>query len=91
MDYAIAFLFVFSAFCLGGTLALAIHSKAFNLGRHSAWEDKNNAKPTDPAKLTPAKVVAPGPEGPPIYSPKEPLASAGGPFDEVPVHVETSL
>ena len=86
---ALAFTIILFA-VLVATLAIKLFLIAFHLGRHSAFEAKENLKPTDPAKLTPAKVVAPGPEGPPVYSPKEPLTQ-GGPFDEVPVHAETSL
>lgn len=76
---------------------LKIFETGFTLGRHAAWETKENRKPTDPSKAKGFydSVVVPavpsGPEGPPVYSPREPLVTEQGPFDPVPPHAETQL
>lgn len=71
---------------------LKIHKDGFDLGRHSAYQAVMGLAPTlltvEPNKIVPVKT-----EGPPVYSPREPLTTTddAGPFSPVEPHAESSL
>lgn len=97
MDFTIAFT-VIVLVCFVFLIAyglLKIHKDGFHLGRVSAWEEKFSLKPSDPEKRPAYKIITDPhqaePEGPPIYSLREPFGSPTGPFDVVPQHQETPL